>query len=120
MAVLMSYLYRDAGNYKNHGEVVFPGETTPELEERLQAALEDGENFIAAQIGVPEVFLYGRNRYAVEPDSDHCWHELGGITKTDEEPTDPRPFAEFVACVEAASREGWKDFDPATELSGAP
>jgi hypothetical protein len=124
------YMYRDADNYKNSGRpVVFAGPPTPALEDRLRAALEDGEYFIASQIGVPEVFLYdpalqydpddpttypadlGAGPYAINA-SDHCWHEFTELRRTADPPTDPRTFAAFVAAVEAAAAEGWRAFTP--------
>ncbi|WP_026441565.1 hypothetical protein [Pseudacidobacterium ailaaui] len=52
------YLYRDSGNNKNWGRVVFAGAITPDETARFIKALEDGAYFIATQIKVPEVFLW--------------------------------------------------------------
>lgn len=38
----ISYLYRDAGNYKKHNEVVVPGTFTPEQIETITGCLDAG------------------------------------------------------------------------------
>lgn len=116
MAVVLSYLYRDAGNYKRHGEVAFAGTLEAGLEERLKAALDEGDYFVPAQVDVPEVYLWGAGGYAAGGD-DHCWHELDGVAERAEVVTDrrERTFAEFVAEVEAASKAGWATFAPGAE-----
>lgn len=93
-----SYLYRDAGNYKQHGEVVFRGTFTPAQEKALKAALEDGEFFNAKAVGVPEVFFDNCG------EDDHGWHEFGGLSGTDSKPTDKRKFTEFLDQFKAAAR----------------
>lgn len=118
-----SYLYRDASNYKNHGDVVFSGEFTPELEEKLTSVLNDGEYFIAHQVGIPEVFLWdkdleydeypvelvGTARYKIDEEDDHVWHEFDGLSLTDAAPTDPRTIEEFIDEVVRQADLGWLD-----------
>jgi hypothetical protein len=128
------YLYRDGGNNKNWGRVVFAGAITPDETARFIKALEDGTYFIAAQIKVPEVFLWSvdadydpdddstypaflaSGRYVIS-DGDHCLHEFSSFEATDDEPTDElkRSVTEFVNQVEIESRRGWKFFDPAAK-----
>jgi len=104
------YLYRDASNFKKWGEVVFAGGASELLAERLRKALHDGEWFIASQVRIPELFLDG---YPLIQD-DHCWHEFHALEAVDTAPDDVenRTITEFVAKVERASAEGWKEFDP--------
>lgn len=113
MAVALDYLYRDGSNCKASGSVVFAGDADEALVARLKAALDDGQWFIAGQVGVPEVFLWDGGEYEANED-DHCWHELIDVSATDAVPTDVqgRTFAAFVAQVEAAGRTGWDEFDP--------
>jgi hypothetical protein len=63
------YLYRDGGNYKKWGRVVFSnpdGMGSDSVEERLrQGFLQDGL-FIASQIRVPEVFLYAGGEFSFD------------------------------------------------------
>lgn len=114
MAVVFSYLYRDGGNYKRYGEVVFAGALESGLEARLRAALDEGDYFVPAQVDVPSVYLWDDGSgYAVSED-DHCWHEVEGVSEREEGVTDrrERTFAQFVAEVEAAAASGWAVFSP--------
>lgn len=101
------YMYRDASNYKNTGHVIFRGEISSDLETRLRAALEDGDNFIADQVGVPEIFF----EFGEDSAEDHSWHEFVEATVTSEDATDTRTVEEFVVAIEAASRAGWREFE---------
>ncbi len=69
----ISYLYRDAGNYKQHNEVIVPGTFTPEQIEAIIGCLDAGEYFIPFQIGFPE------ERFGSITEDDHCWFELCGV-----------------------------------------
>ena len=104
------YLYRDAGNSKQWGEVIFAG--PPDDRSRLMRSFESGEFFIAGQIRLPERFFGGESCET----HDHCFHEFDSVEPTIDLPTDSlkRSFAEFVAEVEAAARRGWQLFEPAT------
>lgn len=106
----VEYLYRDAGNYKARGHIVLTGPATTEQVERLQKTLFDGECFVAAQVGVPDLFPDAVN------DLDHCLHEFEDVEEpfapTDEAPTDARTVEEFVAAFEVAAPKG------AWDLSG--
>ena len=83
------YMYRDGANYKTCHEIVFAGQATPEQELRLRATLEDDCNFIAAQVGLPELFPWMDSALGLEADEDdHDWHEFVGLLWTDEEPTE--------------------------------
>lgn len=84
------YLYRDAGNYKQYGEVVFKGSILPKEEAALKDALFDGQWFNAKAVGVPERFFEERN------DDDHGMHEFICCTFTTEKPTDKRSISAFV------------------------
>ncbi len=72
--IKFTYLYRDAGNYKKWGEVVFgnPEELTLKLIARdlREAFLQDGL-FIAHQVRVPDAFLYVQGDATSD---DHCYH----------------------------------------------
>lgn len=110
--VTFSYLYRDGGNCKQVGAVVFRNPDMlgiEEIAERIMASLDDEQWFIADQINVPEAFLFPR--YEVN-ENDHCWHEFSDVYTTQDEPTDKRTIAEFLADVERAAASGWKVFDP--------
>jgi hypothetical protein len=108
------YLYRDGGNYKKFGRVVFPNpeQLSPEaLEIELRRALWGGDLFIASQIRVPEVFLFAGGEFSFD---DHCYHELGGLRATEDIPNDKhdRSISEFLAEATREDQRGWRVFDP--------
>lgn len=109
-----SYLYRDGGNYKKFGRVVFanPDQIACGVIEKAlaEAFLEDGL-FIADQVRVPEVFLFADGELAFD---DHCYHEFDGVRATEKESTDPRvrTVSEFVSEVNQQGGRGWRVFDP--------
>ena len=108
------YLYRDGGNYKKWGRVVFsnPEETNCELvDARLRPAfLQDGL-FIASQIRVPDVFLYADGGFSFD---DHCYHEFDSARPTAKTADDVygRAITEFLAEVTQQAEIGWRTFDP--------
>jgi hypothetical protein len=112
--VEFSYLYRDGGNCKNRGTVVFSnsGEISVGAAEGdlRQHFLEDGL-FIASQIRVPEVFLFAGGRFSSD---DHCYHEFDGIRSTTRSADDTlhRSIGEFLAEVDREAHRGWRLFDP--------
>ena len=58
--VSFKYLYRDASNYKLHGEAVFTNHTfipIDEIEKQIRFCLKDGEFFIARQVNIEERFF---------------------------------------------------------------
>lgn len=116
MNVKFNYLYRDAGNYKSWGAVIFrnPGcLEISEIEKRLRGAFFQYDLFIADQIGVPEVFLYEAGNAT---EDDVCFHEFGSIELINEASTDAsdRTISDFLKTVEHAAITGWKGFDPTT------
>lgn len=98
------YLYRDGSNYKRWGRVVFGGVCDAAMRERLVAALDGGDLFIARQVGLPELFFEG-SVYA----DDHCWHELAEVVATEDAVDDRcgRTIGEFVGEVVRAAAGGW-------------
>ena len=60
MNIRFEYLYRDAGNFKNWGEVVFanprdvPVEAIASMADR---ALIDHSFFVASKVGVPDLYF---------------------------------------------------------------
>jgi hypothetical protein len=109
-----TYLYRDGGNHKKWGRVVF---SNPDrlngnsIDERLRLAfLQDGL-FVASQIRVPEIFLYAGGEFSFD---DHCYHEFDGARPTHESADDVhrRSITEFLAEVIRQAQLGWRAFDP--------
>ena len=131
MNTRIAYEYRDGSNYHFHGEVIIAGEMTAEYWERIRAACEDRELFIAHQVRLPEVFAFlsgphiheeGRRHegYRYDPDEDHCWHRLwddpGCWELTRKVRTDRRSPLQLVRAFERAAEAGWRVFDPATRF----
>jgi hypothetical protein len=112
--VQFNYLYRDGGNYKKFGRVVFAnpeGLNLEALEIELRQALWENDLFIAIQIRVPEVFVYSGDKLSFD---DHCFHEFGSLLETEEIANDAhnRSSSEFLAEVTREGKHGWKVFDP--------
>jgi hypothetical protein len=93
----VTYLYRDAGNYKFRLSFVVTGKFDPA---EIAQHLIDGEFFIPAAIGLPRLIPEVRN------DDDHEWHCF--------EDVQPTPASD-VACtaeelkdrIRRADEKGW-------------
>jgi hypothetical protein len=116
--IKFQYLYRDAGNYKQSGEVVFSNEdrlgTTVLAKELGEAFLEDGL-FIAHQVRIPEIFLATDGLLTSD---DHCFHEFDSVEDTCDAPNDKygRSIREFVDEVMREAHRGWSAFIPQDRL----
>ena len=114
--VSFKYLYRDASNYKLHGEAVFTNYTfmpIDGIEKQIRSCLKDGEFFIARQVNIEERFFD-----ILHDDDDHPWHESNLVEMTTEPAFDPenwnqhkhkRDITEFIADLEKATRAGWDE-----------
>lgn len=93
MNTKISYLYRDASNYKVPNECIVRGLLT---EEQTKAILDcrDGDKFIPSQVGLPEKRF---DRF--DPEEDTCWFELyeSSFEPTDAEPTVDLSVDELVS-----------------------
>ncbi len=88
MNLKLQYQYRDAGNYKNWGEVVFSNPNQRMVEEVHQLiadTLIDGEFFYSEDWGVPDLHF---EEYPWDDDLDHDWHQFQALASTDEIATD--------------------------------
>ena len=105
------YMYRDASNYKQHGEVILPNETQRTVEEvdtQIRFLLSDGLFFIARQVQVEERF------FDVVSEDDHPWHEFVMVEATtdpifDPVPEEKRDIAQFLKELDQAHRAGWDE-----------
>ena len=123
--VSFKYLYRDASNYKLHGEAVFTNFTflpIDEIEKQIRSCLKDGEFFIARQVNIEERFFD-----VLHEDDDHPWHEFNLVEMTTEPAFDPenwnqhkhkRDITEFVAELEKAKRGGWDELKVRADVAG--
>ena len=113
------YLYRDASNYKLHGEAVFTNHTSlslEEIEKRIRACLQDGEFFIARQVHIEERFFD-----ALDDQDDHPWHEFAQVALTNDTLWDPdgipeRDITDFLAELEKAKAAGWDEMNVRDDL----
>ena len=105
------YMYRDASNYKQHGEVILPNETQRTVEEvdaQIRSLLSDGLFFIAQQVQIEERF------FDVVSEDDHPWHEYVSVEATadptfDPVPEEKRDIAKFLKELEDAHHTGWDE-----------
>lgn len=73
---IFEYLYRDAGNYKSHGELLLEGSLQDDDIAEIRESLESEEYFIPEKVGIPELRsdLY---EFSDGPtDDDHVFHEF--------------------------------------------
>lgn len=68
---IISFLYRDAGNYKRTFEICIPGIVTKDQIDRITASLDDGTYFIPERVG-----LEAKRWDNFDPQLDHKWCEL--------------------------------------------
>lgn len=107
----LTYLYRDGGNYKRWGEVIFsnleglPMESTTTF---IRDAVTD-DLFIARQVRLPEAFI-DDGHLTID---DHCFHEFYSLAATDEPYTDHfgRSLKDFVNELRTEAQRGWLTFD---------
>lgn len=93
MNTRISYLYRDASNYKFYNECIVRGLLTDEQAKAILDCL-DMDNFIPSQVGLPEKRF---DRF--DPEEDTCWFELyeSGFEPTDAEATVDLSVEELVS-----------------------
>lgn len=104
MNTKISYLYRDASNYKVPNECIVRGLLTDEQTKAILDCL-DRDNFIPSQVGLPE-----RRFDRFDPQEDHCWFELqeNGFEPTDSEATVDLSVDELVFRF-LARKDRWDD-----------
>ena len=83
MNTRISYMYRDACNFKQFEEVVIRGRVS--LEE-VKPYLDECRIFIPGQIGLPELQKrFGEQGFKFPTEDDHEFHELLDCIPTEEE-----------------------------------
>ena len=114
MNTKISYLYRDADNYKQHNECVIAGTLTAEQTRTIKDCCDMGEYFIPRQVGLPERRF---DRY--DPAVDHCWFELDedSFSETIEPPTVALTATELVNRFEEC-RNNWQEDAPRMDMEG--
>lgn len=117
MNIRFEYLYRDAGNFKNWGEVIFANKNNLDAKKLVECArkvLIDEEFFSAEKAEVQNLQFKER----IE-DLDHEWHEFNSFTPTMMEPNDlrGRDVAEFMEFLEYASKIHTTSFSNSNSLT---
>lgn len=102
---IISFLYRDAGNYKRTFEICIPGMITKDQIDRIMASLDDGEYFIPERVG-----LTAKRWDNFDPQLDHKWCELkpSGFSST-AVPAGTEIAPEELACRFEALKGRWED-----------
>ena len=116
--IRLIYLYRDASNYKQHGEVILSNETqltVEEIDQTIRSLLSDGLFFIAQQVQLEERF------FAVISEDDHPWHEFVQVEATTDPIFDPVPevkrdIAQFLLELEQVHNTGWDETQVRADL----
>lgn len=112
--IKFTYLYRDGSNFKKWSHVVFSnpdGLTLEVVTKALRRAWGEDGLFLAHQVRVPEVFLYGKSDANAD---DHCFHEFHEVALTSELSSDRygRSISKFIAEVQSEAGRRWTVFDP--------
>lgn len=97
MNIKFNYLYRDAGNYKINGSIIFPNPenlSVIELEKEIRSCLIDSEFFDPHDFYIPKLEL---SDFPYDSELDHSWHEFDSIEETDDVTTDNRSIQGFIA-----------------------
>ncbi|MEX1198898.1 MAG: hypothetical protein WEB57_13700 [Pseudohongiellaceae bacterium] len=96
MNVKVHYLYRDAGNFKQFGTVVFSNQQgLPEnrIVRDIESCCEEGIYFDVSAVDLPPLYFEVYN-----PALDHDWHELESIELCSEAADDDkgRDIGDFI------------------------
>lgn len=78
----ISYLYRDADNYKQSGEAIFAGVMAPSHLEAILDHLDEDGGFVPAQVGMAD--LQPMMASGWNDDTDHPFHEIAAIELTEQ------------------------------------
>jgi len=95
--IRFNYLYRDAGNYKEFGEIIFTNQDSKRLKEielAIRKNLIEGEFFIPEKWNVPRLSF---ENYL--PELDHDYHEFESVEVTDENLTENKDISAFLNLI---------------------
>ena len=95
--IKFNYLYRDGGNYKQFGYMIFGNENNihiEEIENQIRLKLIDGDFFDPKMWRVKTLYKYPYN-----PELDHSWHEFEDIEITSESPTSKVDILDFISSL---------------------
>lgn len=98
--VKFEYLYRDAGNYKNWGEVVFYNKSClsgESITQEITSRLIDKKFFVTSALKIKDLHFA-----TTDADLDHEWHEFHNCSLTNEPVNDmeKRDISEILKILE--------------------
>ncbi len=101
----VTYLYRDASNYKRWNECVVQGRMTAAQVHEILSCCSNGDYFIPSQVGMPE------EKFSETTEDDHCWFEIGegSFAMTLQSPTESITVDELVAAFRKC-KGNWRDW----------
>ena len=105
MNIKFNYLYRDYGNYKTYGFVIF---SNPDrliinvVEDKLEKLLIDSEFFHSSDFNIP--FLK-HPEFEYDPQLDHSWNEFISLEETNDDATDNRTINEFIKVLDCTNND---------------
>jgi len=83
MNIEFRYLYRDMGNFKNYGEVIFANRLNSDAEEirkQIFSILGPDHTIKASDLGIPDLFF---KNFTYDPELDHEMHEFVEVLRTE-------------------------------------
>lgn len=98
--IQFNYLYRDAGNNKQYGEIVFANSNAlliNEIEAIIRENLIEGRYFMPSGWAMPHIY-----KFAYDPELDHDWFEYESVEETNKPITDSREVEVFLKTVKLA------------------
>ena len=101
--IKFSYIYRDSGNYKNFGSVVFNWDEQINIEnlaDLIRSKLIDGIWFYASQWHVPDLHFS-----TWDDEIDHTFHEFEMLEYTEENPDALLSLSAFAELVKQTDWE---------------
>lgn len=115
MNTKISYIYRDAHNYKVGNTAVVAGEISDEDQDYIFGhCLDDDEWFIPHKVGLPEKTFVDLG-YKYDADADHPYFELESMELTDEQPTVSVTAEQLVERFKTFSDRNWMKEETVTE-----
>lgn len=101
----ITYLYRDASNYKKWNECIVKGRMTGPQVREILSCCNDGMYFIPSQVGLPE------EKFPDTTEDDHCWFELDeGSFQMTQQPATEEVTVEGIVEAFRESRDNWRDW----------
>lgn len=107
MNTRFEYLYRDAANYKQFGEVILSGILSME---ELCPFLRDQSLFIPSKVGLPDL---QPKEWSTD---DHIWHEVENISDTLEQPSIEITTCQLLELFCIAHKNKWYEFSGKQEM----